>query len=262
MTLRIVGSSTAMPRPGRACSAYLLEAGDALVLLDIGTGSVAKLQLVTEYTRLDAIVITHMHADHFFDLVPLRQGLKHGPLAPAERLPVFLPPGGRRALDALRQAVSPDASADFFDAVYDIREYDPCATLAIKAMRLTFAPTQHYIEGFAVRAECDGTSLTYSSDTAPCDAVVELARESGLLLAEASLGLGSEEGKRGHSSAAEAGEMASRANALRLVLTHYDSAYGAEALIAAAKGRFAGSIAAADDGLQFSVFGSSRGSEN
>lgn len=251
-----------MPRPGRACSAYLLEGGEALVLLDIGTGSVAKLQLVTEYTRLGAIVITHMHADHFFDLAPLRQGLKYGPLVRAERLPVFLPPGGRRALDALRQAVSPDASNDFFDAVYDVREYDPLAGLTIDDMRLRFAPTQHYVEGFAIRAECDGTSITYSSDTAPCDAVVELARETGLLLAEASLGLASEAGERGHSSAQEAGEMATRASAQRLVLTHYGSACSAEMLIEAARRRFAGRIDAADDGLQFSVFGSSRGSEN
>ncbi|MGC2405361.1 MAG: MBL fold metallo-hydrolase [Candidatus Cybelea sp.] len=262
MTLRIVGSSTAMPRPGRACSAYLVEGGDAAVLLDIGTGSVAKLQLVTEYTRLDAIVVSHMHADHFFDLVPLRQGLKYGPLACAERLPVFLPPGGGRALDVLRQAVSPDASADFFDAVYDVREYDPTVTLAIEELQLTFAPTQHYIEGFAVRVECEGRSITYSSDTAPCDTVVELARETGLLLAEASLGLAGEEGKRGHSSAEEAGEMACRAAARRLVLTHYGSAYSGEALIGAAKRHFAGRIDAADDGLQFSVFGSPRGSEN
>ncbi len=251
-----------MPRPGRACSAYLVEGGDTAALLDIGTGSVAKLQLVTEYARLDAIVISHMHADHFFDLVPLRQGLKHGPLARAERLPVFLPPGGARALDLLRQAVSPDASADFFEAVFDVREYDPSATLAIQELQLTFAPTQHYIEGFAIRVECDGRSITYSSDTAPCDTVVELARETGLLLAEASLGLASEEGKRGHLTAEEAGEMASRAAVRRLVLTHYGSAYGAAALTGAAGRHFAGRIDAADDGLQFSVFGSPRGSEN
>jgi ribonuclease BN (tRNA processing enzyme) len=251
-----------MPRPGRACSAYLVEGGDALALLDIGPGSVANLQLVTEYTRLDAVVISHMHADHFFDLASLRQGLKYGPLARAGRLPVFLPPGGRRALDALRQAVSPDASGDFFDAVYDIREYEPSLRLEIKDLHLTFAPTRHYVEGFAIRAERDGTSMTYSSDTAPCAAVVELARETALFLCEASLGLGSEDGQRGHSSAEEAGEMACHADARRLVLTHYGSACGADRLIEAGKRRFGGPIEVADDGLQFSIFGSSRGSEN
>jgi ribonuclease BN (tRNA processing enzyme) len=63
-------------------------------------------------------------------------------------------------------------------------------------------------------------------------------------------------------TAQEAGEMATRAAVRRLVLTHYGSAYDAAALIGAAGRHFAGCIDAADDGLQFSVFGSPRGSEN
>jgi len=251
-----------MPRPGGACSAYLLQTNDAAVLLDIGPGSVGKLQLATDYARLDAIVISHMHADHFFDLVPLRQGLKYGPLARDERLPVFVPPGGRAALAALRGAVAPNAPADFFEAAFATQEYSPMEPLCIKDLRLCFAPTRHYIEGFAVRAGRDGASVTYSSDTAPCDAVVELARDSSLFLCEASLGLSSEDGERGHSSAEEAGEMASRAGVGRLVLTHYGAAYSAAALVEAAKRRFNGPVEAADDGAQFSVLGSSRGSEN
>ena len=251
-----------MPRPGGACSSYLLETGDAAVLLDIGNGSLGKLQLAIEYTRLDAIVITHMHADHFFDLVPLRQGLKHGPLSRGSPIPLFLPPGGGRALDALRKAVAPDAAADFFDGSFAAGEYAPAECLRVKDLQLRFAPTRHYIEGFAVRAEHGGASVTYSSDTAPCDAVVDLARASDLFLCEAALGLGTEAGKRGHSSAAEAGEMAFKAGVGRLVLTHYGAADSADALVAAAARTFAGPVCAADDGAQFSVCGSPRGSEN
>lgn len=251
-----------MPRPGGACSAYLLESGSDAVLLDAGPGSIAKLQLWRPYAAIDAIVISHMHADHFFDLVPLRQGLKYGPLRRDEPIPVYVPPGGGRALAALRDAVAPDAPNDFFDGIYAVREYDPAQLLPLDGLRLRFARTRHYVEGYAIRAERDGASITYSSDTAPCEAVVELADGSDLFLCEATLGLAGETGERGHSSAEEAGAMARRANVGQLVLTHYGAENGAAQMLAAAATRFAGSVSVADDGDQFFVLGSSRGSEN
>ncbi len=83
-----------MPRPGSACSSYLVQTENAAVLLDLGSGALGKLQLAIDYARLDAIVISHMHADHFLDLVPLRYGLKYGEPPRAERIPLWLPPGG------------------------------------------------------------------------------------------------------------------------------------------------------------------------
>ncbi len=251
-----------MPRPGGASSSYLIESGNAAVLIDVGSGALGKLQLFTEYERLDAIVISHMHADHFFDLVPFRYGLKYGNASRAQRLALWLPSDGRRALEALRVAVATDAPADFFDAVFALEEYDPARALRVKDLRLSFCRTRHYVEAFAIRAECDGESITYSADTAPCEAVIEHARTSSLFLCEAALGLGSEEGERGHSSAWEAGEMAQRAGVERLVLTHYPAEYTPQALVEAAQTRFSGPVSAAEDGAQFSILGSLSGSEN
>jgi len=251
--LRVVGSSPATPRPSGACSSYLLKTGDAAVLWDIGTGAFAKLQLAIEYSRVDAIVVSHMHADHFFDLVPLRYGLKYGPQRRGDLLPLWLPPGGRESLQSLRRAVSADAPADFFDSVYSVSEYDPARPLVVKDMRLTFCRTRHYVPAFAVRADCNSSSVTYSADTAPCDAVVELASETSLFLCEAALGLGTETGERGHSSAEEAGEMARRARAQRLLLTHYSSSFSAESLVRAARGHFPGPVDAALDGMEVNV---------
>ena len=251
-----------MPRPGGACSSYVLQTGATTLVFDMGSGALGKLQLAIEYGRLDAIVISHMHADHFFDLVPLRYGLKYGAAAPARPLPLWLPPGGRTSLEALRRAVAIDVPADFFDAVFAVREYDPAQPVRVKDLSVSFCKTRHYVEAFALRAQCDGASITYSADTAPSDAVVEHARSSSLFLCEAALGLGTEEGERGHASALEAGEMARRAGVGRLVLTHYPAADSVEALVAAAKSEFSGTVSVAQDGDQFSVFGSPRGSEN
>jgi ribonuclease BN (tRNA processing enzyme) len=238
-----------MPRPGSACSSYLLQTAKARVLLDIGSGALAKLQLALDYTLLDAIVISHMHPDHFFDLVPLRYGLKYGEPHPPRRMPLWLPPGGAKVLLAMSDLIEGSDATDFFASVYEVAEYDSLQPLTVRDLSLSFRQTRHYIDAFAIRAECEGRAITYSADTAPCDAVVEHARNSGVFLCEAALGLDTEEGKRGHTSAEEAGEMAARAGAGRLVLTHYPAAFQPEALVAAAKRAFDGPIDLAVDGL-------------
>ena len=251
--LRVVGSSPAMPRPGSACSSYLLQSKAAAVVLDLGSGALGKLQVAIDYAALDAIVISHMHPDHFFDLVPLRYGLKYGPPSRAGRMPLWIPPGGSNALVALSDLIAGDPTGAFFSEVYVICEYDPSQPLAIGDLRFAFRLTEHYIDAFAIRTECDGASITYSADTAPCDAVVEHARGSSLFLCETALGLDTEEGERGHTSAEEAGEMAHRAGVGRLVLTHYPAACAPEALVAAARRRFSGPVDAASDGLELFV---------
>lgn len=223
------------------------------MLLDLGSGAFANLRLALEYPRLDAVVITHMHADHFLDLVPLRYGLTYGPELRDSRLPLWLPPGGSATLRTLCAAFHAEGGGDFLDHVYDVREYDPAAGLEIGDLGLTFAAATHFIEAYAIRAQCGSAGFTYSGDTAPCDGVAELARGSALFLCEATLGLGTERGRRGHSSAAEAGEMARRAGVGRLALTHYADAGAADALAAAAAGAFGGPVVVVDDGFELEV---------
>jgi ribonuclease BN (tRNA processing enzyme) len=254
MRVRVVGSSASVPRPGRACSCHLVRARGANVLLDMGTGALANLRLVMDYPDLDAIVITHMHADHFLDLIPLRYGLKYGPLLRDDRMPVWLPPGGQAQLRAVAATFAKEGPTDFLDEVFAINEYDPSAPLEIEKLKLTFAKTVHYIDAYAVRVERDGASVCYSSDTAPCERVEALARGCSLFLCEAALGLATEIGPvRGHLSAVEAGEMAQRAGARRLVLTHYGTEFAPGELEDAARSVYHGPCAIADDGTELTI---------
>ena len=218
------------------------------MLFDLGSGAFANLRLALDYPRLDAVVISHMHADHFLDLVPLRYGLRYGPQLRDSRLPLWLPPGGAAMLRRLCAAFDAQEGGDFLDRVYDVREYDPAAALEVGDVRLTFAAATHFVEAYAIRAESGSEAFTYSGDTAPSDSVVELARGSALFLCEATLGLGTENGRRGHSSAAEAGEMARRGGVGRLALTHYAEA--PELLVEAASRTFGGPVTAVDDGFE------------
>jgi ribonuclease BN (tRNA processing enzyme) len=253
LQLSVIGSSSAAPRPGRACSSYLIRSAGAAVVLDLGNGALGKLQLAIDYRQLDALVVSHLHGDHFLDVIPLRFALKRRPSLRDDRMALWLPPGGAQMLHQLCGILTHSDGAAFLDEVFLVREYDPASQLQIGDARLTFAPARHYIPTFAIRAECNGASIVYSADTAPCESVVELARDASLFLCEATLGLGSEDEPRGHSSAHEAAEMAQGAGTERLVLTHYSAADSADAIVAAARERFEGPVLAADDGVDLSL---------
>jgi ribonuclease BN (tRNA processing enzyme) len=255
MRLRVIGSSPSVQRPGRACSCYLLRTRDATLLLDMGSGALGNLHAAIDYPSIDGILITHMHADHFLDLIPLRYGLKYGPLLRDGPMPLWLPPGGEKTLRQLCSAFASEGSADFLDEVFVVREYNATEPLEINDVRLTFRPTRHYIDTYSIRAECGNASVVYSGDTAPCDELVKHAEGCSLFLCESTLGLGMEEGLRGHLSAEEAGEMAQRAGAHRLVLTHYGSTYAPDELEEAAQNLFAGRVSMADDGVELSIEG-------
>jgi ribonuclease BN (tRNA processing enzyme) len=242
-----VGSSSAIPRPDRACSSYLVDDGETPIVLDLGTGSFANLRRYVDYDRLGGVVISHMHADHFIDLIPLRYALRYGSHRRAGKLPVYLPPGGLGMLKRLVSAFAPEGG-EFLNDVFDLAEYDPSQPLAIQGATLRFAHTAHYIPAYAIRWQRHGTSLTYSADTAPDERVVALARETDIFLCEATLLHGeTETGMRGHSSASEAATMAQAAGVRRLVLTHYGEDSTSQDLDEAARAVYSGEIVVADD---------------
>ena len=250
--LFIAGSSSAVPRPGCANSGYLLRSAGATIVADLGSGALSKLLCEVAIGEIDAIVISHMHADHFFDLIPLRYGLKYE-LFRKTPMPVYLPANGS---SALRQVARPlKETDDFFGGLFDLREYGAGDILRFGDTTVTFAPARHYIPAYALRMQTPDGVVTFSSDTAPCESVVEHARNADIFLCECALGPdGAETGDvKGHSSAKDAGEMAARANVEHLVLTHYGANFDPYELRAAAAGRFGGSITIADDGLEIAL---------
>ncbi len=248
--MTVVGSSCSIPRPNRACSSYLFEGGGRAIVADLGTGSFAKLIAFRAAEAIDAVVISHMHADHFIDLVAMRYALKYGDRTNDRRVPLYLPPGGDSTLRALVGAFAKESHHDFIGEVFDVRAYDPSGTLALGDATLRFAPTSHYVPTYAIRCDVGRASVTYSSDTAPDENVAVLARETSAFLCEATLAPeGEAELPRGHLSAREAGALAARASVRRLVLTHYPATADPARLHAHASANFAGEIVVADDGL-------------
>jgi len=221
MRLTVLGRSPARPNPGEACAGYLVEGGGARILVDVGPGIVAQLLLRHHPAELDAVVVSHMHADHMLDLVTLRYVYPWRRLAADERLRVVLPPGSADQLLDLARGVG---GTRHFEDAFQLSEHDGATPFRFASLTVTPRETQHYIPCWGFRAEGDGRRLAYTADTAPCAGLTDLADAADLLLSEATLRTLDEDAQppepRGHLTPAEAGTAARDGEALRLVLTH------------------------------------------
>ncbi|MFY9781605.1 MAG: MBL fold metallo-hydrolase [Candidatus Baltobacteraceae bacterium] len=253
-SVTILGSSCSIPRPGRACSSYLIEGLGHSIVVDLGSGALANLHRHRRAEEIDAVFISHMHADHFLDVIPLRYALKYGERGNDRKVPLYLPPGGEEMLRRLVDAFARESRHDFLDEVFEVRTYDARGVVHIGDTAVSFAPTTHYIPTFAIRCDLDGASVTYSADTAPDSGIAAFARACDLFLCEATLVPSDvEEGARGHLSASEAAQLAATGEVRRLVLTHYPASTGAAELRTLAKPVFTGELAIADDNDRFEL---------
>jgi ribonuclease BN (tRNA processing enzyme) len=222
--LTVLGCGPAAPQPDTPASGLLVQSGSSAILLDCGQGVAARLVGRIEPAVLAAVVIGHMHADHFIDLAALRYGFAWGDRT-AERLPVLLPPGGLTLFAELAGVVS--ERVGFFDDAFDVREYDPAVEQRVGEFELSFIPGCHYVPAWGVAlTAADGTRLVYAGDTGPNPDLVTAASGADMLVCEATLGSAADDdqGRRGHLSLDEAVDHARRAGVGRLVVTHFPSA--------------------------------------
>jgi ribonuclease BN (tRNA processing enzyme) len=249
MRITVLGKSPAYQDAGGACSGYLIEGGGVRVLLDCGPGAFAKLRLETSYVEVDAVVISHLHADHVMDLVTFASALRYGPHEPvAPRL--IAPPGAPEVLASLCAGGS--MRADHIEGAFALTVYDPADSIELGGLRVRFRPVPHYIPCNAVELAEDGARFTYSADCGPNDALVEFAAGTGLLLAEATL---TEPDDEGHLTPLQAGEHGARAGARRLVLTHFSDEADARWVRAEAERGFGGPVELAREGASYEVDG-------
>jgi ribonuclease BN (tRNA processing enzyme) len=217
--LIVVGCSPAWPNPGGAQSGYLVEGSAGRLLMDCGPGVLPRLREREGWPRVDAIAITHFHLDHWGDLVPWVWGLQFGPAADLPHPELWLPPGGRATLENLGETLG---QTDMFDRAFDIHEYEDGVAFAAAGVTVTPRRVLHYtMLAFGFRVSDNGTTLAYSGDSGPSDALPELARDADLFLCEATLlAPNPEGGTRGHLAADEAAAAFDASGARRLLLTH------------------------------------------
>ncbi|TMM32579.1 MAG: MBL fold metallo-hydrolase [Actinobacteria bacterium] len=221
MKLTVLGCAGSFPSADSACSAYLVEAEGFGLLLDFGTGSLSALQRYADLYSVNAILLSHLHCDHILDACSYVVVRRYAPDAPFPRLPVYGPAGVQERLAAAYG--SPDEGP--LSDVYTFHTLTP-GTVCIGPFTVAVERVNHPVETFGVRVDHDGRSLAYSGDTAPCDAVVRLAQRADLFLCEAAWSEDADNPPGIHLTGREAGELAAKADAGRLLLTHLVTAWG------------------------------------
>ncbi|GAA1783456.1 MBL fold metallo-hydrolase [Streptomonospora arabica] len=248
MRLTIIGSSGSFPGPASPASCYLVEAEGFRLLLDMGNGALGVLQRHVDIYRIDAVYLSHLHADHCFDLCSywVARTYPHG--GPKPPIPVYGPPG---VADRMAEAygLEPDPG---MRETFDFRELAP-GEISIGPMTARLGRVNHPVDAFGIRLEHGGTSLAYSGDTGACDELVELAAGTDLFLCEASFHDHREHPKDMHLTGSEAGEHARRAAARRLVLTHLVPWNDDDCTLAEARSTFGGPIDVARSGAVYEV---------
>jgi ribonuclease BN (tRNA processing enzyme) len=217
------------------------------VLLDLGNGALGALQRYADIYAVDAVLVSHLHADHFFDLCSYYVALRYRD-QPAMPHPVAVHgPSGTLA----RLGAAYGAPESEFESVFDVQQHRPA--YEVGPFRVSTARMRHPVEAYAMRLEHDGAALTYSGDTGPSEDLVALAKRTDVFLAEASFVDGEDNPPDLHLTGLEAGQHATRADAGLLVVTHVPPWHSPEQACAEASAAFDGDVLRAQTGLVLDV---------
>jgi ribonuclease Z len=216
--LRLLGTAASVPDAEHDTIGLLLHGQGWAVLIDCGGSPLYKLARVgVDQDDIEALVLTHRHADHVYGLPMLVQGLWLGGREHA--LPIYGPAEALHVARELLALFQLDERPDMFRLEWhEIPLREGWRVLEAGGVRIVATPVDHYqVDTVALRFENlnTGRAIVYSADTAPVPALVRLAAGADLLLHEAS------GGTPGHSSPAQAADVANQAGVGELGLIHY-----------------------------------------
>ncbi|MGD0121587.1 MAG: MBL fold metallo-hydrolase [Candidatus Limnocylindrales bacterium] len=229
------------PMPGNPCSGFLLQAGPANVLVDIGGGVLGSLQRYIRLEDLHAVWISHLHADHFADMPLLYYAFAFSE-KPLRKIPVLGPVGWAGRVEAFVKSSVDHQMSKYFQVV----ELKDRGIAEIGNLRIQARAVEHAVPSFGLTARYGERRLAYTGDSGPCDNLVALAKDARVLVAEC---FATEiEIPSVHLSPEDAGLLAEHAGVSRLVLTHLCLGLSEEEAIERAATTFSGAIEVARPG--------------
>jgi len=253
--LTVVGCSGSYPGPDSPASCYLLEADldgrTWRVLLDLGNGALGALQRYVDPLDIDAVLLSHLHADHCLDLCGYYVLRKYHPAGPQPRLPVYGPSGtaGRMAR-AYDLPEDPGMSLEF-----DFRTWAPGEPARIGPFTVQAIRVEHPVEAYGLRVSAGGSLLAYTGDSGRCTQLESVARGADVLLAEASFRDEDANPPGIHLTGGDCGRLARDAEVTRLVVTHVPPWHDPKEMLVAAQQAWDGAAELARPGAVLEIQG-------
>jgi ribonuclease BN (tRNA processing enzyme) len=249
--LDVLGAGPAYTdRPGASGAAYLVRAGTSSLLLDLGQGSLPRLFPLQEPSTLGAVAISHLHPDHFIDLVALRHYLRWE-FDPPRRVRVVAPAGLADRLDALHD------DRDFTIAALDVEPVSIIAPTIVGELRLDARPVTHTATSVAYRVSLSSAhtapGLVYSGDCGRAEDLDVLVRVGDTILAEVSFGPGPVTPGALHLDGPAVGALGARTGAGALLLTHLQMGFDPEATIASVRAFYDGPVSLVEPGTSLTI---------
>ncbi len=243
----ILGSSNSIPSADHENTHMVVIGEERTVLVDCVSNPILRLEKAgLDFNNLTDLIVTHFHPDHVSGLPLLLMDM----WLMGRRKPISIY-GLHHTLDRIEDLMGFYGWAewpDFFPvAFYRLPAQEMTTVLDCPDFRIFSSPVCHLVPTIGLRFEFNHTQkvMAYSCDTEPCAQVIRLADGADVLIHESSGAL------RGHSSATQAGEIASQAEAEKLYLIHYPTGkYASGDLIAEAHQRYQGKVALAEDFME------------
>lgn len=210
MILKVLGCGEAFSAGGRLHTSFLLEWDGFRLLLDCGPSTLVGLRrLGLDPMSIDAVVISHLHGDHFGGL-PFLDRFYHA-FGRARPLVVWGPPLLRERLDVALEAFFPGSSA----RGYELELHSYARSFEVGGLSCLAVPVDHdeltHPHGLRIGP------LGFSGDTRWTPALEELADGARVFLCECGLAV---PGKPKHCSLEELRQHRGRLRCDRLLLTH------------------------------------------
>lgn len=211
MRLTCFGKYGPYPKANCACSCYMITYKDKNVILDLGCGSLPRVFSKINIQDIDALILSHLHADHMGDVLTLRYALDAAKKLGKRDipLPVYLPkePQAESQLITVNKMIDPTFISDG-------------SNFNICGMDAHFALMPHSVPSYAVSLIAGGRKFVYSGDSSYNEGLIAFSKDAGILLMEAAFLSKNKPENAPHVSAAEAALLGKHAKAEKLLLTH------------------------------------------
>ncbi|GEL78374.1 MBL fold metallo-hydrolase [Tenuibacillus multivorans] len=210
MEMKVIGFWGAYPEKGEATSCFLLQHEQFNLVIDLGSGSLSRLQHYIDITDIHAVVLSHFHHDHVTDLGSFQYaGLVQQQLKNLSgKIPIYASSDDQSVMKQLNH----QATVGKFYHLTEPQQIGP--------FTFTFIKTKHPKTCYAMRIECGDDVIVYTADTAYFKDLVHFSKDADLLIAETSFYKGMNGAKAGHMTSEEVGQLADQAQVKEVWLSH------------------------------------------